>query len=40
MYRAGKITNKRKDIDRYKSVFGFAIGSEDLYDWVRRIPVW
>ena len=35
MYRAGKITNKRKDIDRYKSVFGFAIGSEDLYDWVR-----
>ena len=32
MYRAGKITNKRKDIDRYKSVFGFAIGSEDLYD--------
>ncbi len=38
MYRAGKITNKRKDIDRYKSVFGFAIGSEDLYDWVRENP--
>ena len=26
------------DIDRYKSVFGFAIGSEDLYDWVRENP--
>ena len=38
MYRAGKITNKRKDIDRYKSGFGFAIGSEDLYDWVRENP--
>ena len=38
MYKAGKINNKRKTLDRYKSVFGFAIGSEDLYDWVRENP--
>ena len=28
MYKAGKINNKRKTLDRYKSVFGFAIGKE------------
>ena len=25
-------------LDRYKSVFGFAIGSPDLYDWIRENP--
>ncbi len=38
MYKAGKITNKAKNIDRNKGVFGFALGSQDLYDWVRENP--
>ncbi|MBQ0038204.1 MAG: butyryl-CoA:acetate CoA-transferase [Clostridiales bacterium] len=38
MYKAGKITNRMKNIDRYKSVFGLALGSQDLYDWVRENP--
>lgn len=38
MYKAGKITNARKSIDRNKGVFGFALGSNDLYDWVAENP--
>ena len=38
MYKTGKVTNRYKRIDRYKCVFGFAIGSPDLYDWVRQNP--
>ena len=38
MYKAGKITNNRKSIDRYKSIFGLALGSQDLYDWIRENP--
>lgn len=38
LYRAGKVTNRKKNIDRYKSVFGFAVGSPDLYEWVRENP--
>ena len=38
MYKAGKITNNKKAIDRYKSVFGLALGSQDLYDWIRENP--
>ncbi len=38
MYKAGKITNRKKKMDRYKSVFGFALGSPDLYDWIRENP--
>ena len=34
MYRAGKLTNKRKTIDRGKGVYGVAIGSRDLYEWI------
>ena len=34
MYRAGKLTNKKKTIDRGKGVFGVAIGSKDLYEWI------
>lgn len=40
MYKAGKITNTHKRLDRYKSIFGLAIGSPDLYDWIRETPVW
>lgn len=38
LYKAGKVTNRKKNIDRYKSVFGFAVGSPDLYDWIRENP--
>ena len=38
MYKAGKITNNKKAIDRYKSIFGLALGSQDLYDWIRENP--
>ena len=38
MYKAGKITNRKKNLDRYKSIFGLAIGSQDLYDWIRENP--
>ncbi len=34
MYKAGKLTNKRKKIDKGKGVFGCAIGSPALYEWV------
>lgn len=38
MYEAGKITNLRKNIDRGKGVFGFALGGQALYDWVSENP--
>ena len=34
MYEAGRLTNKKKTIDRGKGVFGVAIGSRALYDWL------
>ncbi len=34
MYEAGKLTNKKKTIDKGKGVFGVAIGSGRLYDWL------
>ncbi len=34
MYRAGKLTNRKKNIDRGKGVFGCAIGSTELYEWL------
>ncbi|MEG0156215.1 MAG: acetyl-CoA hydrolase/transferase C-terminal domain-containing protein, partial [Anaerovoracaceae bacterium] len=38
MYEAGKITNKRKNINRGKGTFGFALGSSALYEWIRENP--
>ena len=38
MYEAGKITNKAKNIDRNKGVFGFALGSDKLYEWATENP--
>lgn len=38
LYEAGKITNIHKNIDRYKTVFGIAIGSQNLYDWAADNP--
>lgn len=34
LYLAGKLTNKRKTINRGKGVFGCAIGSNALYEWL------
>ncbi len=34
LYRAGKLTNRKKSIDRGKGVFGCAIGSAELFDWL------
>jgi butyryl-CoA:acetate CoA-transferase len=38
MFQAGKITNSRKNIDKGRGVFGFAQGSNDLYEWARENP--
>ena len=34
LYNAGKLTNKKKTIDKGKGVFGKAIGSPELYEWL------
>ncbi len=38
MYKAGKITNRLKTIDKHKGTFGFALGTQNLYDWVTENP--
>ncbi len=38
MFLAGKITGARKRIDRYKQVYSFAFGSQDLYDFIDDNP--
>lgn len=39
MYEAGRVTGKNKVIDNGKMVFGFAMGSKELYDFIDRNPV-
>ena len=34
LYEAGKLTNNKKTIDKGLGVFGFALGSQKLYDWI------
>ena len=34
LHRAGKLTNKKKTIDKGKGVFGVAIGCPELYEWL------
>ena len=34
LYNAGKLTNKKKTIDKGEGVFGNAIGSPELYEWL------
>ena len=34
LYRSGKITNKKKNLDRGKGVFGCAVGSNELYEFL------
>lgn len=38
LYLAGKLTNDRKTINRGKGVFGCAIGSNRLYEWLEDNP--
>ena len=38
MAKAGKITGKYKSIDKYKQVFSFAVGTQELYDYVDDNP--
>lgn len=34
LYKAGKVTNKYKTLDKGKMVYTFAMGSQDLYDFL------
>ena len=38
MYKAGKITGKYKNLDKYKQVFAFAMGSAELYEFIDDNP--
>lgn len=38
LHEAGKLTNRKKGIDRGKSAFTFAAGSQFLYDWLNYNP--
>ncbi|MFA0887602.1 MAG: acetyl-CoA hydrolase/transferase family protein [Synergistales bacterium] len=38
MHRKGKLTNRRKAIDRFKGTWTFCVGTRDLYDWVNENP--
>ena len=38
MFEAGKVTNRRKQIDRGKGVWTLCMGSKRLYDWIDHNP--
>ncbi len=38
LYKAGKLTNRRKSHQRGKGVTGIVFGSQSLYDWVDQNP--
>ena len=38
LYKAGKLTNKRKALQRGKGVTGIVFGSQSLYEWVDQNP--
>lgn len=38
LYRAGKLTNKRKEVDAGYSTWNLAMGSQELYDWLSEEP--
>lgn len=38
LYRAGKLTNRRKEIDTGRSTWNLAMGSQELYDWLDAEP--
>lgn len=39
LYRAGKVTNKYKNLDKGKMVYTFAMGSTELYDFLDKNEV-
>lgn len=38
MFKAGKLTNKKKTLDRNKGVWSICLGSNELYQWVDQNP--
>ena len=34
LWKAGKLTNARKEVDRGWSTWNLAMGSQELYDWL------
>lgn len=38
LYEAGKLTNKRKTLNKGKGMTGIAFGTKRLYDWIDRNP--
>lgn len=38
LFASGKLTNRKKTIDKNKAVFGVAAGTQDLYDWIDDNP--
>lgn len=38
MFKAGKITGARKNLDKYKQVYAFAMGSQELYGYINNNP--
>lgn len=38
LYKAGKLTNRHKEVDTGYSTWNLAMGSEELYDWLRESP--
>jgi acyl-CoA hydrolase len=38
MYEAGKITNAKKNVDKYKSTYSFSLGTRDTYDFIDNNP--
>ena len=39
MYDAGKITNKMKAVDRFKSTYTFSLGTKETYDFLDNNPL-
>lgn len=38
MELSGRLNNSKKDIDRWKTVYTFALGSKKFYDWIHNNP--
>ena len=38
MELSGRLNNSKKDVDRWKTVYTFALGSRKLYDWIHNNP--
>ncbi len=39
IFKAGKLTNRYKTIDRHRGVFTFCAGSRELYEWAGENPL-